>query len=1026
MRDPLDSDVSSSPSHSLLSREPAEAQRGENPLHIHSSLSSSSHINNCHALRCTVYSFAQSFVSSPTSSTLRRYTTYSLNRCCPRRQRHTAVVASSPSLDAEAPSALCGERREGQSTWDLGSRHPEEGITPSFPVRCVSRLQAYTILLFSILACCVSYAVLTLLCIWRNDWQSIDATFYAITGKHWAWSRLFFSFFFLLWVYTQVFTFNCALVCLPPPALRHLKTFSFPVPSPLHLFLLPASLVASSTFLVVTFLVWGPEYRGVRLWLEFYGPWLHAATLPAVTVLVAASLVFSFSPPTPSKRSYSPGELIRGASIDIPYASYPVLNDPDSEDVASSSSSGPRISGFHAIPTSSHSPVYPPDAEVLPPPSEHNSIDTQSLNDRQEIPARGGNPLGSTTASETTAASTWSGRDTTSEVNSWSGREVDVYHRSDSVSSRRRFQSKGHQRIVPSSEAQKRENTEEDMVAATSSKGKKNPTSHPDTTAISPDHGKRRPLLSSPTSRRDPSEEETDMHMRRRGRNWRRRVEKISQYVGLSCLILFWLFLLSGPFLFPGAFFTSPCLLRGPPVVPRPDSRQSRMFAIHHARKRELSKFQGVTGSGKASRHGASSPWPRLTGWLKSPFKNGAGTFREIDVSHVDTTQRESRSNMSMGWSERPWWSSWNFLRDLGRMKVEANKERMGTDGILGDENLDRIKGELSWLPPKPLLVGHRGLPELRPENTEISYDAAVAMGCDGLESDVMVSADGIPFLLHDPTFARTTNIAKVFPSRARTRADLFTWMDIEQLNTGEWWLKTDPYGTADLIDPVIRQQILSQKVPKLEWLMRKAVESNRSLIYDLRCPDCDSNTWGCESRCVDLTIDLMRKTNSSGHMWWLQEKRKEVKEEFPDVTIVTPADRHFKGDADNLTDILNVEWVEVDARLAQEWIRQGFWVHPYVVSQPWLLSYYWCAGAGSVTTNSCHRLGPLTAPVYALSWNAYLWCVGILDIACLLILFFILFMCLKRSSAAETCASDTSSTAVARVVPAGTTPCTR
>lgn len=51
----------------------------------------------------------------------------------------------------------------------------------------------------------------------------------------------------------------------------------------------------------------------------------------------------------------------------------------------------------------------------------------------------------------------------------------------------------------------------------------------------------------------------------------------------------------------------------------------------------------------------------------------------------------------------------------------------------------------------------------------------------------------------HDPTFARTTNIAKVFPSRARTRADLFTWMDIEQLNTGEWWLKV-----SQTLDPIL------------------------------------------------------------------------------------------------------------------------------------------------------------------------------------------------------------------------------
>jgi glycerophosphoryl diester phosphodiesterase len=32
------------------------------------------------------------------------------------------------------------------------------------------------------------------------------------------------------------------------------------------------------------------------------------------------------------------------------------------------------------------------------------------------------------------------------------------------------------------------------------------------------------------------------------------------------------------------------------------------------------------------------------------------------------------------------------------------------------------------------------------------------------VESDIVISSDGIPYIMHDPILARTTNVASVFP----------------------------------------------------------------------------------------------------------------------------------------------------------------------------------------------------------------------------------------------------------------------
>ena len=49
-------------------------------------------------------------------------------------------------------------------------------------------------------------------------------------------------------------------------------------------------------------------------------------------------------------------------------------------------------------------------------------------------------------------------------------------------------------------------------------------------------------------------------------------------------------------------------------------------------------------------------------------------------------------------------------------------------------------------------LIGHRGARGLFPENTLEGFAAASALGLDGIELDVAVTADGVPVVCHDPS----------------------------------------------------------------------------------------------------------------------------------------------------------------------------------------------------------------------------------------------------------------------------------
>ena len=67
------------------------------------------------------------------------------------------------------------------------------------------------------------------------------------------------------------------------------------------------------------------------------------------------------------------------------------------------------------------------------------------------------------------------------------------------------------------------------------------------------------------------------------------------------------------------------------------------------------------------------------------------------------------------------------------------------------------------------LVLAHRGLHHDARENTFAAFEAAVAAGVDGIETDVRLSADGIPVLFHDAKCKRrnVANMTRMEMSRA-------------------------------------------------------------------------------------------------------------------------------------------------------------------------------------------------------------------------------------------------------------------
>lgn len=67
------------------------------------------------------------------------------------------------------------------------------------------------------------------------------------------------------------------------------------------------------------------------------------------------------------------------------------------------------------------------------------------------------------------------------------------------------------------------------------------------------------------------------------------------------------------------------------------------------------------------------------------------------------------------------------------------------------------FRGNIRPATALPMIIGHRGLLSKYPENTLISFQAALDAGADGIEGDLHLTQDGVIVMMHDDTLDRTT-----------------------------------------------------------------------------------------------------------------------------------------------------------------------------------------------------------------------------------------------------------------------------
>lgn len=105
----------------------------------------------------------------------------------------------------------------------------------------------------------------------------------------------------------------------------------------------------------------------------------------------------------------------------------------------------------------------------------------------------------------------------------------------------------------------------------------------------------------------------------------------------------------------------------------------------------------------------------------------------------------------------------------------------------------------------------HRGAKGYRPENTMVAFEYAIKLGATGIETDVQLTSDGVPVLIHDESLLRTTGVNKYVKD--------LSYDEIKSLDAGSWY--SPEYKAAT--------------IPTLEELLQLAVKHQITLNIELK-----------------------------------------------------------------------------------------------------------------------------------------------------------------------------------------------
>lgn len=131
------------------------------------------------------------------------------------------------------------------------------------------------------------------------------------------------------------------------------------------------------------------------------------------------------------------------------------------------------------------------------------------------------------------------------------------------------------------------------------------------------------------------------------------------------------------------------------------------------------------------------------------------------------------------------------------------------------------------------MIIAHRGVSAVAPENTQAAFDLAWAHDCAGIELDVQVSRDGVVVVSHDENIRRVSGV-----EREIAQVD---WADLKAVDVGAW--KASQYQGETL--PLLADVLANMPTGKtIQVEVKPAVSNLAPVIAVLKAARRDVDIW--------------------------------------------------------------------------------------------------------------------------------------------------------------------------------------
>ncbi|WP_353661596.1 glycerophosphodiester phosphodiesterase family protein [Hydrogenimonas sp. SS33] len=257
------------------------------------------------------------------------------------------------------------------------------------------------------------------------------------------------------------------------------------------------------------------------------------------------------------------------------------------------------------------------------------------------------------------------------------------------------------------------------------------------------------------------------------------------------------------------------------------------------------------------------------------------------------------------------------------------------------------------------LIAGHRGDRSHFPENTMAAFRGALGK-CDFIETDIRLTRDLVPVILHDATLKRTSNVADlpVFKRRKPWRVEDFTYEELRDIDFGGWFYEKDPFGTirsGETVPPPKEERY--QPIPTLEELLLFCKTHRLFVNLELK----ETGPEVSDEAFVEIVLSKIRETETA-ELVMLSSFRQAYlplcKEADPTLPTALLADRPH-------TDLLALlKRLRVDAwnpsrrivrRKTVRMVREaGYFVNVYVVDDPKERKKLFGWGVNALFTDRC------------------------------------------------------------------------